>query len=211
MRTASTRVIGPIVKPRSIDDVPILPSPCGRHVRGRSAAIARSPIAGCRRRSQRRVGVDHHRRAAHAGARGHRPCEVVGLRFDPLSVQQALRAPMCAVTASRLRRGWSHNRRRGGSRLRTADELRNTVVTSASGRPVFSGRDVAEGLMATRAHVVCHLPVEDLRRATSRHDRRGQAEGTNATDVAHRVVEKLEAQGIARAVGRASRHHSGLW
>ena len=45
----------------------------------RSAAIACSPVEGCHRRGQRRVGDRHHRWAAAAGSRGHRSREAVGL------------------------------------------------------------------------------------------------------------------------------------
>ena len=67
-------------------------------LRGRSVAIARRPAAGCHRRSQRRVGGDHHRRpprgrfAWTSTPRGCRPTVSIRSRCSRRSA-----APMCAA------------------------------------------------------------------------------------------------------------------
>ena len=203
-------VIGPIVKPRSIDDVPILAVTVwsARYADDqlRSLAVA---TARCHRRSQRRVGGDHHRRAPAAGARGHRPREAVGLRSRSAR-RFSRRSPRTNVrgTASGPVAGGVVTGLEAGNRLRTADELRNTVVTSASGRPVFV-RDVAEvvdGDAEPTSYVTFQSKTSGAQPAVTIAV--AKRKGTNATDVAHRVAaEARHAQGIARAVGRASHHH----
>ena len=79
-----------------------------------------------------------------------------------------------------------------GSRLRTADELRNTVVTSGRGRPVFV-RDVAEvveGDAEPTSYVTFQSKTSGAQPAVTISV--AKRKGTNATDVARRVVEKLD-------------------
>ena len=79
-----------------------------------------------------------------------------------------------------------------GSRLRTADELRNTVVTSGSGRPVFV-RDVAEvvdGDAEPTSYVTFQSKTSGAQPAVTIAV--AKRKGTNATDVARRVAEKLD-------------------
>ena len=79
-----------------------------------------------------------------------------------------------------------------GSRLRTADELRNTVVTSGRGRPVFV-RDVAEvveGDAEPTSYVTFQSKTSGAQPAVTIAV--AKRKGTNATDVARRVAEKLD-------------------
>jgi multidrug efflux pump subunit AcrB len=137
-------VVGPIVKPRSIDDVPILAVTLwsARYADDQLRSLAvqlRDAIAEVNDVSevtiiggrQRQVRVDIE------------PARLSANGLDPLSVQQAIgrtnvRGAASGPVASGVTTGLE-----AGSRLRTADELRNTVVTSATGRPVLV-RDVAE-------------------------------------------------------------------
>src|SRR5215208_7684399 len=137
-------VIGPLVKPRSIDDVPILAVTVWSERYGddqlRSLAVQlRDAIAevtdvsavtiiGGRPR-QVRVDID--------------PARLSVYGLDPLSVQQSIARSNVRSSASGPVTGGMVTGLEAGSRLRTADELRNTVVTSAGGRPVLV-RDVAQ-------------------------------------------------------------------
>ena len=79
-----------------------------------------------------------------------------------------------------------------GSRLRTADELRNTVVTLASGRPVLV-RDVAavaDGDAEPTSYVTFQSKVAGAQPAVTISV--AKRKGTNATDVTHRVAAKLD-------------------
>src|SRR6188768_3140701 len=136
-------VIGPLVKPRSIDDVPILVVTLwsARYADDQLRSLAvqlRDAIAevtdvsevtiiGGRPR-QVRVDID--------------PARLSAYDLDPLSVHQAIARANVRRTASGHVADGIVTGIEAGTRLRTADELRNTVVTSAGGRPVFVG-DVA--------------------------------------------------------------------
>ena len=182
-------VIGPIVKPRSIDDVPILVVTVwsARYaddqlrllaVQLREAIaevndVSEVTIIGGRPR-QVRVEID--------------PARLSAYDLDPLSVQQAIVRTNVRGTGSGPIAGGVMTGLEAGSRLRTADE------------PV--------SYTHLRAHVVCHLSVEGVRRATGGHHRRGKAEGHQR----HRRRppcrrEAGDPQGIARAVRCASHHH----
>ena len=58
-------------------------------------------------------------------------------QLDPLSVQQAITRTNVRGTSSGPVAGGVTTGLEAGSRLRTADDVRNIVVTSASARPVF--------------------------------------------------------------------------
>ena len=137
-------VIGPIVKPRSIDDVPILAvtvwsARYGDDQLRALAAQLRDAIAevtdvsevtliGGRPR-QLRVDVDPARLAAYG--------------LDPLAVQRAIGETNAQGTASGPVMGGQITGLEAGNRLRTADEVRRVVVSAASGRPVLVS-DLAE-------------------------------------------------------------------
>src|SRR5215204_4734059 len=137
-------VVGPIVKPRSIDDVPILAVTVWSERYGddqlRSLAVqlrdaiaevndvSEVTIIGGRSR-QARVEID--------------PARLSVYGLDPLSVQQAITRNNVRSSASGPVEGGVTRGFEAGNRLRTADQLRNIVVSSARERPVFV-RDVAE-------------------------------------------------------------------
>ncbi len=186
-------VIGPIVKPRSIDDVPILAVTVWSARYGddelRSLAVqlreaiaevndvSEVTIIGGRPR-QVRVDID--------------PARLSAYDLDPLSVQQAIARTNVRGTASGPVTGDVVTGLEAGSRLRTADELRNTVVTSARGRPVLV-RDVAEvvdGDAEPTSYVTFQSKTSGAQPAVTIAV--AKRKGTNATDVAHRVAGKLD-------------------
>src|SRR5262245_10542873 len=137
-------VVGPLIKPRSIDDVPILAvtlwSPRYGDDQLRSLAVqlrdaiaevhdvSEVTIIGGRSR-QVRVDID--------------PAKLSAYDLDPLSVQQAIARSNVRDSASGPVAGGLTRGLEAGNRLRTADELRDIVVSSARGRSVFV-RDVAD-------------------------------------------------------------------
>src|SRR5204863_9455187 len=131
-------VVGPIVKPRSIDDVPILAVTIWSERYGddqlRALAVqlrdaiaevndvSEVTIIGGRPR-QVRVDID--------------PARLSAYDLDPLPVQQAIartnvRAPASGPVAAGLTTGPA-----AGTRLRSAEQLRNSGVTRARRRPVI--------------------------------------------------------------------------
>ena len=186
-------VIGPIVKPRSIDDVPILAVSVWSARYGddqlRSLAVQlRDAIAevddvsevtviGGRPR-QVRVDID--------------PARLAAYDLDPLSVQQAITRTNVRGTASGPVAGGGVTGLEAGSRLRTADELRNTVVTSASGRPVLvrDVADVVDGDAEPTSYVTFQSRTAGAQPAVTVAV--AKRKGTNATDVARRVLAKLD-------------------
>jgi multidrug efflux pump subunit AcrB len=186
-------VIGPIVKPRSIDDVPILAVTVwsARYADDQLRSLAvqlRDAIAEVNdvsevtiiggRPRQVRVDID--------------PARLSAYGLDPLSVQQAIARTNVRGAASGPVAGGLTTGLEAGSRLRTADELRNTVVNSARGRPVFL-RDVAavvDGEAEPTSYVAFQSKTSGAQPAVTIAV--AKRKGTNATDVAHRVVEKLD-------------------
>jgi multidrug efflux pump subunit AcrB len=186
-------VIGPIVKPRSIDDVPILAVTVwsARYADDQLRSLAvqlRDAIAEVNdvsevtiiggRPRQVRVDID--------------PARLSAYDLDPLSVQGAIARTNVRGTASGPVAGGLTTGLEAGSRLRTADELRNTVVTSARGRPVFL-RDVAavvDGEAEPTSYVTFQSKTSGAQPAVTIAV--AKRKGTNATDVAHRVIEKLD-------------------
>src|SRR5688572_3628521 len=186
-------VIGPIVKPRSIDDVPILAVTVWSEryaddqlrslaVQLRDAIaevndVSEVTIIGGRPR-QVRVDID--------------PARLSAYDLDPLSVHQAIAWTNARGTASGPVAGGVTTGIEAGSRLRTADQLRNTVVTSAHGRPVFvrDVADVVDGDAEPMAYVTFHSKRSGAQPAVTIAV--AKRKGTNATDVAHRVTEKLD-------------------
>ncbi len=95
-------VIGPLVKPRSIDDVPILAVTLwsARYADDQLRSLAvqlRDAIAEV----NDVLGGDHHRRPPEAGSRGHRPREAVGLRSRSALGAAGDRPHQCARRARR--------------------------------------------------------------------------------------------------------------
>ena len=185
-------VIGPIVKPRSIDDVPILAVTVwsARYADDQLRSLAvqlREAIAEVNdvsevtiiggRPRQVRVDID--------------PARLSAYDLDPLSVQQAIARTNVRGTASGPVAGGLETGLEAGNRLRTADDLRNTVVTSGRGRSVFV-RDVAEvveGDAEPTSYVTFQSKTSGAQPAVTIAV--AKRKGTNATDVARRVAEKL--------------------
>ena len=186
-------VIGPIVKPRSIDDVPILAVTVwsARYADDELRSLAvqlRDAIAEVNdvsevtiiggRPRQVRVDID--------------PARLSAYDLDPLSVRQAIARTNVRGAASGPVAGGVTTGLEAGNRLRTADELRNTVVTSVSGRPVFvrDVADVVDGDAEPTSYVTFQSKTSGAQPAVTISV--AKRKGTNATDVAHRVAEKLD-------------------
>ena len=185
-------VTGPLVKPRSIDDVPILAVTVWSARYGddqlRSLAVQlREAIAEVNDVSEVTI-IGGRPRQVHVDID---PALLSAYGLDPLTVQQAIvrssvrdsgPGPVAAGLTSALQ---------AGNRLRTVDALRNTVVSSDRGRPVFV-RDVAD-VVDGDAEPTSYVTFES--RASGAHPAVtiavAKRKGTNATDVAHRVVAKL--------------------
>ena len=186
-------VIGPIVKPRSIDDVPILAvtvwsARYGDDQLRALAAQLRDAIAevtdvsevtliGGRPR-QLRVDVDPARLAAYG--------------LDPLAVQRAIAGTNARGAASGPVMGGQITGLDAGNRLRTADEVRRVVVSAASGRPVLV-RDLAEvvdGDAEPTSYVTYQSREAGAQPAVTIAV--AKRKGTNAIDVAHHVTQKLD-------------------
>jgi multidrug efflux pump subunit AcrB len=186
-------VVGPIVKPRSIDDVPIMAITVWSERYGDDqmrtlAAQLRDALAevtdvsevtlmGGRPRALR-VDVDPSRLAAY--------------ELDPIAVQRAIAGANARETASGPVGAGQVVGLEAGTHLKTADDVRAVVVRSASGRAVTVG-DVAE---------VSDGDAEPISYVTYRSRESGahpavtiavaKRKGTNAIDIAHRVTQKLE-------------------
>ncbi len=185
--------IGPLVKPRSIDDVPILavtlwsPRYDDHQLRILAGqlrdAIAEVPdvsevtLIGGRPR-QLAVTIDPARLAAYG--------------LDPLAVQQAIARANARTTASGTVSGGQITGVEAGGRLATADEVRNVVVTSSSGRPVLVRdlADVVDGDAEPTSYVTFQSREAGANPAVTISV--AKRKGTNAIDVGHRVTQKLE-------------------
>ena len=185
--------VGPLVKPRSIDDVPILavtlwsPRYDDYQLRTLAAqlrdAISEVPdvsevmLTGGRPR-QLSVTIDPSRLAAYG--------------LDPLMVQQAIsRANTQAAGAGPVDRGQATGVDAGG-RLRSAEQVGNAVVAESRGRSVFV-RDVArlvDGDVEPSSYVIYHSREAGAHPAVTISV--AKRKGTNAIDVAHHVTQKLD-------------------
>ena len=186
-------VIGPLVKPRSIDDVPILALTLSsaRYDDGQLRALAaqlRDAIAevtdvsevtliGGRSREVR-VDVDPARLAAYG--------------VDPLDVQRAIGASNVSVTSTGAVSGGLVDGVEAGSRMETVDQVRNAAVATPAGRTIRV-RDVAsveDGDAEPTSYVWFSSRETGLRPAVTIAV--AKRRGTNAIDVAHRVTAKVD-------------------
>ncbi len=186
-------VVGPIIKPRSIDDVPIMAITVWSERYGddqmRSlAAQLRDAIAevtdvsevtliGGRPR-QLRVDVDPSRLAAY--------------ELDPLSVQRAIAATNARGTASGAVEGGHITALEAGVQLKTADEVRHVVVRSAGSRAITVGdlAEVSDGDAEPASYVTYQSRESGAHPAVTIAV--AKRKGTNAIAVAHRVTQKLD-------------------
>ena len=185
----------PLVKPRSIDDVPILALTLSSHrysdfeLRGIAAqlhdAIKQAPdvsavtILGGQRRTIR-ITLD--------------PARLASYKLAPLQVAAALDASNSRLPSGRFSSGNREYTLETGEFLRTADDVRNVVVGAAGDRPVFlrSVADVSDGggepsqyVRMGRAGSPEFLPAVTLSIA--------KRKGTNAIAVAGNVLRRVDA------------------
>ena len=130
------------------------------------------------RRRQVRVDID--------------PARLSAYGLDPLSVHQAIARTNVRDTVSGPVAAGAVTALEAGHVLHTADELRGTVVTSAGGRAVFvrDVADVVDGDAEPSSYVTFHSKASGSRPAVTIAV--AKRKGTNATDVAHRVRQKLD-------------------
>ncbi len=183
----------PLVKPRSIDDVPILAVTLwgDRYddftLRTLAAqvhdAVKEVPdvsevtLLGGRRREVR-VELDPARLAAYG--------------IDPLMVQQALGSANVSVFTAGPISGNAALRVQAGDRLRSVDDVRHTVVSHHQGRAI-QVQDLArvvDGDAEPNAYVMFHSREGGSHPAVTIAV--AKRKGTNAIAVAHRVEAKLE-------------------
>ena len=183
----------PLVKPRSIDDVPILavtlwsPRYDDHQLRLLAAQmhdsikevtdVSEVTLIGGRPRHVR-VDLDPPRLGAYG--------------LDPLAVSQAIRGSNVRLATSGPVSGNQVTRIEAGASLRTADDLRNVVVASPGGRPVLV-RDVAtvsDGDAEPTSYVRFHSRDVGAHPAVTLAV--SKRKGTNAIEIAHAVEQKLE-------------------
>jgi multidrug efflux pump subunit AcrB len=186
-------VIGPLVKPRSIDDVPILAVTLWSERYGddqlralaaqlRDAAaevtdVSEVTLIGGRPR-QLHVDIDPARLAAYG--------------FDPLAVQRAIAATNTQTAAAGPTSGGQLTALEAGARLTSAADVRRVVVGVSNGGPVVVGdlAAVVDGDAEPTAYVIHRTREFGAHPAVTLAV--AKRKGTNAIDVSHRVAQKLE-------------------
>ena len=186
-------VIGPLVKPRSIDDVPILAVTVWSERYGDDqiralAAQLRDAIAevtdvsevtliGGRPR-QLRVDVEPSRLAAY--------------QLDPIAIQRAIAATNTRRAATGPVTGGHSVGLEAGTHLTTADDVRRVVVSTSRGRAITVSNlaTVSDGAAEPASYVVHQSRGSGAHPAVTIAV--AKRKGTNAIDVAHRVVQKLD-------------------
>jgi multidrug efflux pump subunit AcrB len=195
----------PLIKVRSIDDVPVLALTLwGRDFDGyqlrRIAGeldqgikqvddVSETTLIGGRRR-QLRVSLD--------------PARLAAYRLGPTAIARAFDASNQRRRAGSFARGDQEIAVEAGRFIGTADDARRLVVGVSAGRPVYLG-DVAEitdgpeepssyvffgaGAAASESREADAAAAREFPAVTLTVAKR---KGTNATDVAHRVLERAE-------------------
>jgi multidrug efflux pump subunit AcrB len=186
-------VVGPIVKPRSIDDVPFLA------VTVWSTRYADDQLRSLAAQLREAIAeVDEVSEVTIIGGRSRQvqvdidPARLSAYDLDPLAVHQAISTTNVRNAASGPVAGGAVSGLEAGNRLRTLDELRNIVVTSRSGRPVLV-RDVArvvDGDAEPTSYVTFQSKSSGAQPAVTIAV--AKRKGTNATVVARRVAGKLD-------------------
>ena len=209
--------LGAVVKPRSIDDVPVLAAHAlGRALRRLPAAADRGAAARGDQGSAGRLGGH----ASSAGARAQMTVELdpAGSRptaVDPLMVRQALtrrRTPGCRRRHRRPAIAARCSRPAAGSRAPARS--RDVVVGDARRRGRFCVRDVASVTRWRRrtATATSRSPARDGRVVSGGHHRHRQAPGhqRDRRRHAHRGKDSRRFAGYARAVRRRGDGHAQL-
>ncbi|HUU32662.1 MAG TPA: efflux RND transporter permease subunit [Vicinamibacterales bacterium] len=183
----------PLVKPRSIDDVPILAVTLSSSRYGDDqlrvlAAQLRDAIAEVPDVSEvtliggrpRQVGVTID--TARLAAQG----------LDPLAVQQALVGANAVRAAGGPVAGGTATGIDTGARLTSADDVARVVVASRGGRPVHVGdvAQVTDGDAEPTSYVRFQARGGGIEPAVTISV--AKRKGTNAIDVSHRVTAKLD-------------------
>ena len=185
-------VVGPLVKARSIDDVPVVAVTLwgeryddhmlrlfAGELEGRVKEVpdvSEVTLIGGRPREVR-VELDPQRLSAYD--------------LDPLLVQQAIRAANVRVSAGGQVEGGSTTALRAGLRVETADDLRRVVVGAHRQRAILLGdvATVVDGDARPTSYVTFHQGGRSYPAVTLSIAKR---KGTNAIDVARRIEHKLE-------------------
>ena len=186
-------VVGPIVKPRSIDDVPILAVTVWSERYGDDqmralaaqlrdaitevADVSEVTLIGGRPR-QLRVEVD--------------PARLAAYELDPLMVQRAIAATNARQTASGSVGAGQIVGLEAGTHLKTADDVRRVAVRSSSGRAVTVSdvAAVSDGDAEPTSYVMYQSRASGAHPAVTIAV--AKRKGTNAIDVTHRVMQKLD-------------------
>ncbi|HEY0874781.1 MAG TPA: efflux RND transporter permease subunit [Vicinamibacterales bacterium] len=186
-------VIGPLVKPRSIDDVPILAVTLSsvrygddelrllagqlRESIAQVTDVSEVTLIGGRPR-QVRVEIDPARLAAYG--------------IDPIAVHGAIAATNRRLLSSGPVTGGEAIGLEAGARLQTAADVREVVISTATGRAVRVGdvAEVTDGDAEPTAYVLHQTTDTGARPAVTIAV--SKRKGTNAIDVSHRVMAKLD-------------------
>ncbi len=180
----------PLVKPRSIDDVPILAVTLSSAAYGDDQlralagqlrdAVAQVPdvsevtLIGGRPR-QLGVTID--------------PAKLAAYGLDPLAVQQALVRANTRATAGGPVGGGQATNVEVGDRLTNAADIARVVVATRGGRPVLVGdvSTIVDGAAEPASYVVFQSKAEGATPAVTLAV--AKRKGTNAIDVGHRVTQ----------------------
>jgi multidrug efflux pump subunit AcrB len=186
-------VSAPIVKPRSIDDVPIMAITIWserygdeelralaaqlRDAVAEVANVSEVTLIGGRPR-QVRVELDPARLAAYG--------------LDPLAVQRAIVATNTRSRAAATVSGGLATDLEGGAELTTIDSVRRVIVSAAGGRSIAVSdlAAVEDGGAEPAAYVTYQSRQSGARPAVTIAV--AKRKGTNAIDVAHQVARKLD-------------------
>jgi multidrug efflux pump subunit AcrB len=182
----------PLVKPRSIDDVPVMAVTVWgaryddhqlRLLAGQlHDAIKEVPdvsevtLIGGRPR-QVSVEID--------------PARLTAYGIDPLQVQQAIQGANVLLPAAGVVQGNARETVEAGARIRDAEALRNVVVAAPEGRPILV-RDVArvhDGDAEPASYVMFHSRTEGTHPAVTVAV--SKRKGTNAIAITRAVEDKL--------------------
>ncbi|MEQ1757325.1 MAG: efflux RND transporter permease subunit [Vicinamibacterales bacterium] len=186
-------VSSPIVKPRSIDDVPIMAIAVWserygddqmralaaqlRDVIAEVTDVSEVTLIGGRSR-QLTINVD--------------PARLSAYRLDPLAIRRAIETTNMQIAAS----GPVSNGRivdvDAGTRLKTAEDIRRVIVGASNGRTVTVGdvSQVDDGGAEPTSYVTYQSRSSGAHPAVTIAV--AKRKGTNAIDVAHRVAQKLD-------------------
>jgi multidrug efflux pump subunit AcrB len=185
-------VVGPMVKARSIDDVPVVGITLwGDRYDDHGLRLFAGELAG---------RVKEVPDVSEVTIIGGRPREVrVELdperlstyELDPLLVQQAIRSANVRITAAGQVEAGSTTALRAGLRVETADGLRRVVVGARRQRAILLGdvASVVDGDARPASYVSFHQGGRSYPAVTLAIAKR---KGTNAIDVARHIEHKLE-------------------